>query len=1056
MKKRRKLHINSKVLKGISSIVLSVVLGVTGLNVGALANAVSVNQELITEASDAPETTAEQKEVKAKTALVKQEQVLEAEENTKKAAKVVKELKSLRTTNSSTFLLSDGSKRLELYGADIRYEKNGGVIDYDPSLKQLGINNKSELKKIAQESEIINTKDVEEYAYVNASGDSKQYFPKNMNEKTGIVLEKDDYAITFTPITETENNTQSEFITISDNSVDGNNITYTKENNEVEYKYISLPKGVKEEIILNEEPQTNVFSFDFNIPGMELKQEENSKSVQIIDSKTKTAVAYISAPNIKDVNGDVTYDDVCYEIEEATNGQCVLKVVVDEKYLKDSEGKYPIVIDPTILWMDSYLESASLTDMPYITSINMKNAEMMQVQNKCNTYGPYVNTEKYCYIDTSSLTSGRSFVGSIDKLEYSYIEKANLRLVEYESNEFVNGNVKQTFTPGNVEVRPIEGEWTPDTVTWSNHPDMSDEVLATFQCTAKPLTEHTVDITKWARSVISKKRPNYGLALRAKETNTGDTFYSGRMNYVNGTDVYMKIEITYRDTGRYYGIPGVYLPTGNYSETTTDMSVQSVMGSIALTRTYNSLQADSPSMVGKGFSFCYAMRVIQKKDYVLIIMPDGAVWSFEQHYGGYRGVDNRGKLTLENGTFKLKMLDSTEYCFNESGYLKCVKDINQNQINIVTYSNGNIDFIEDDNGMKVVFSYTNNLLTKLEQKKGNTVLESVEYSYENNCLTKVKYLGGQEKHYEYDLNGKLSTVWMSGTNNANPLKQAAITYYTNGAHNGMVAAITDSINVTSEYTYSFQEYSTIINDSNSADASIRKIKETYDESLAVIKVEDLKNTSANQKVEEVEYVEQEITDPDKPTSSTDKYGNVTRYEYNDDNENLTKTTYPDGSTEESVYDQNTNNLLKFTDRNGLVTENTYNTDGNLISTKCGGIQTATYTYYAEATYGIAGLVKTETDDHGNTTTYEYDNKGNVTRITQKIDGTNHITKNTYDDKGQLIKEENATGICTEYDYNPAGAVYREIVSDSQGENMQVTCTRHDVLGRVIQVVFVTI
>ena len=44
--------------------------------------------------------------------------------------KVVKELKDERTKNSNTYLMSDGSKKLEWYGDDIRYKENGKWKDY--------------------------------------------------------------------------------------------------------------------------------------------------------------------------------------------------------------------------------------------------------------------------------------------------------------------------------------------------------------------------------------------------------------------------------------------------------------------------------------------------------------------------------------------------------------------------------------------------------------------------------------------------------------------------------------------------------------------------------------------------------------------------------------------------------------------------------------------------------------------------------------------------------------------------------------------------------------
>ena len=56
---------------------------------------------------------------------------------------------------------------------------------------------------------------------------------------------------------------------------------------------------------------------------------------------------------------------------------------------------------------------------------------------------------------------------------------------------------------------------------------------------------------------------------------------------------------------RYFGISGIHSPTGNFSQSFTDMTVPTVLGDLMFTRTYNSLNYEA-SNVGKGFSLCTA------------------------------------------------------------------------------------------------------------------------------------------------------------------------------------------------------------------------------------------------------------------------------------------------------------------------------------------------------------------------------------------------------------------------------------------------------------------
>ncbi len=1026
----------------------------------------------------------------------------EKQSKTEKEPTVVKELEDLRTADSSTYLLSNGFKRVEYYSDNIRYEEDGNYIDYNPVLKRMDETEKNQLREQTSDS-----KNIGDYIYTNKSGDAKQYFPKSLKD-TGILLEKNERAIHFVPVIQAdgkepsadekenynkadketeekqedkepesgektnqkteedlqENKSENKTAEITDTEntdieikeTDRNEIIYEDKKGDIAYKYISNHNGIKEEIILNQKPKDNVFRFEIKAEGIKLKPTEYDKTIRFIDKKTKKQIAYIDEPNIKDKMGKTSYSEVGYKLKKIAEDKYELRVVVDKEYLE--KAQYPVVIDPTVVWFESYIPSAALSNMPYTTSTNMRNTSFMEVQNKCNHVGPYEGTEKYCYIDTSGVLGGSAIAGHPQHLDDMYIEKATLRLTEYEKNGYTpyQGNLIP-WTPGTVEVRHIEGEWSADTLTWNEHPEMGDKVWAEFQCTGVKYTYHYIDLTDWARAVVSGKTPNYGLALRAKEENTGDTFYSEKYNLItddegNQKATYVYLTIDYRDAGRYYGIDGVYAPTGNYAETSSDMSVQTVLGDISISRTYNSLNAHKQTTIGKGFDMNYGMRIEAKSKYVRGIMPNSSRWNFENDgCGGYISLGNKGTLTYTDNKYKLVTIDMTEYGFDTNGYLAYIRDYQGNQLNIRTDSNGKVKTITDSSGTLIQFTYTGNKLTKAEEVKNGTVIQEVSYIYNGDYLIKVIYPEKLETHYEYT-DGRLSKISNSGENNEGKLKSLGISYYSDGSYAGMVKTVENTIGGKSTYTYDFANHTTTVNDSNIDNASIRKMRYTYNDSLAVTKEEDLKMATSNQQVSEVGYGNTSSTniDPDRPLSSTDQYGNITRYEY-DDNGNLTKTTYPDGSTETATYDEDTNDVLTSTDRNGLLTENTY-TDGLLTQVKTGGLVTAAYSYYPEITYGIEGLVKQETDDHGNITEYEYDTKGNVTKTKQIIDGVSHDTTNTYDNKGQLIKTVDPEGVRTEYIYNGAGAVLLTKVMDKNGQNIQFTRNVHDALGREIQVI----
>lgn len=98
-------------LKRVVSLILVVTLVVTGLNLDTMADSIYAAQRNE-----------------------------EAESNAKKAKKKITEVRELtgeRTENTNTYLMSDGSKKLEVFGENIRYKEKGRWKEYDNSLNEL-------------------------------------------------------------------------------------------------------------------------------------------------------------------------------------------------------------------------------------------------------------------------------------------------------------------------------------------------------------------------------------------------------------------------------------------------------------------------------------------------------------------------------------------------------------------------------------------------------------------------------------------------------------------------------------------------------------------------------------------------------------------------------------------------------------------------------------------------------------------------------------------------------------------------------------------------------
>lgn len=459
--------------------------------------------------------------------------------NTNNEPYVVKELKEYRTTNSTTYLLSDGSRKIEMSEINTRYEENGKLIDYNPDLKKLTDEKEIEEKVHSK----ISKNKLDEYVYSNIAGDAKHYFPKELGENKGILMVKDDCVISFAPVMQscetddvvlgqyqnamkTTETADSRYLENSE--VEENSISYINKQMNVEYKYTSYSSYLKEEIILSSIPSDNKFEFLINIPNMKIEIKEANSSIQIIDEKTNNSVAYIAQPNIKSKNRELSYDDVKYEIEKQQDEKYILRVVVDEHYLNSPNTEYPVIIDPTVVWIDSYLESATVSSFSGNVNTNIKNTDTLEVQYYGRNFVPFKGTEFRSYIKTT----GSPLSGSMEQFYGSKIESAELKIVEH--NDLTSG-------AGIIEVRTPESSWNINTITWNNQPEVGSRIWSEFSCEGIKNKVHYVDLTDWAQAIADKKINNYGLILKAKEKGTRVYFYSSSFENVN----YMRLSIIY-------------------------------------------------------------------------------------------------------------------------------------------------------------------------------------------------------------------------------------------------------------------------------------------------------------------------------------------------------------------------------------------------------------------------------------------------------------------------------------------------------------------------------
>ena len=1093
MKKNRRIQLKRSMLKSTCAVVLSMALAVTGLNVDGICNVEADSQEAVQ--NELKITAAQKEEARKEDAKVREKlkQTKISREKNKKAA-VVKELKNLRTTNSTTYLLSNGSRKLEIYGEDIRYKENGKYVDYDPSLKKISKSEEKELK----EQKVTKDKDTAgDYAYVNTAGDAKHYFPENLDEDSAVVMTKKNHVISFAP----------KFFTplkIEKKSIKEDNLTYS-DGRAVSYQYTSLKNGVKEEIILHEKPETNIFEFKLNLPGMKMEMFEGSKEIRISDKKTKKLAACISEPNIQDADGKLTYEEVHYEIEKDKSGEYILKVVADKDYLNSEKTKYPVTIDPTVWWVNDRLESANVSNLQYSLNVNIKNLTTIRIHNKGIVH--YPNTEDVCYIDTSGIDKNNALVGSTGTFYGSDIKEACLSITETGNTYRVGSSGVGTFTSGHIEVRTPTGTWSPDTITWNNHPPMGEKVWSQFECTGIADTHHEVDLKDWAQAVADRSIENTGLALKCVEEGTGANFYSSsfqNQHYMSLSIIYENPHIgekdiyTYEDFSTPNGSGRIELSQGNFLYRQEDVALPTPQLGLEISRTYNSRNTEQ-SNFGIGWTCEYDARIADYATKSLTYIDGtGAIYGFGMQQGTNWVCNENPDLSVEiNSSTQTRVISATETkpsstvnftseyiitdkdkvkrYFDAAGRLCLIEEANGTFIYIKYHSNfGLIESIHSSKGQKIGFEFAYSggdyFISKTTLADGS----SFNYTYTGKRLTKVTHKGADGNeivyNYEYNSNGQMSRI----------IDAMGTAYRIEYDGNSVSSAIYPDNSRIDVYT-NYEPLKTRVYTKNPNNMILHYEEYEFDVDGKVLKTtKDSGNVSTysydgslvTNTTEEVQYheLQNNIVKTITPTgevgdkhleevmsydarsnikTETDEEGNVTEYSYDDavnpDLVTKIKVTNQGGKVIlEDLYEyDNKGNLIQDVDYiEKTVTKYIYDNDGNVTESTETLVDKDTNLSNVSSTALSKGL-----ENSKDTATYDQDGNTKTSSVTS---GTiNQTEQNTYDDLGRIATTTDEKNIVSSYAYDEFGRV-KSTTTTIPDKTPETTMTVYDLNGRVTE------
>jgi RHS repeat-associated protein len=344
---------------------------------------------------------------------------------------------------------------------------------------------------------------------------------------------------------------------------------------------------------------------------------------------------------------------------------------------------------------------------------------------------------------------------------------------------------------------------------------------------------------------------------------------------------------------------------------------------------------------------------------------------YKDREGNFRQYDSLGRLISfgsRYGTVGILKYESQEVS-NASG----IYDRANTLVFQFEYDeNGNLVKVQDQNNRKVVYGYTEDLLT--------TVTDALD----------------QVSSYAYDSAGNLVKTIDAQGRTIEILYQA----------NSWPVAVTDDTGADLRFLYSYDDdnvtyYARIIFASG-------KIREVWTDNLGRTTRVDVNGRT----IKQILYDGLDLV-------TTDEKGNQTRIEY-DEQENLTRIVYPDTAQVSYTYDLRFNKITGITDQFGRVTQIEYDDQGNAVQkTEAKDTEDERVTSF---TYDELGRVLTRTlgaDDvtEEAVTTFTYDALGNLESLTDPM-GTPWYLE--YDVMGNLLKYEDTRGNQWTFAYDALG------------------------------------
>ena len=490
----------------------------------------------------------------------------------------------------------------------------------------------------------------------------------------------------------------------------------------------------------------------------------------------------------------------------------------------------------------------------------------------------------------------------------------------------------------------------------------------------------------------------------------------------------------------------VKLPNAEYVQSSVDMQVKVLGGSIALERYWgngkwylnptwanlrlisDSLDESIKTVDRAGTLFARTGDTDLYEANYSYIRKNQEGWRWYDRDGNWATYDAAGRITAYGNANNIRV----DFILDEEGRRTGVRDHHGNAVYTFVYDQAErLTGATDSFGRTVQYHWSGDLLEKVTDVLGH----EWQYKYDSNgqLIERIEPDGGSIK-VAYAYSTPAPKPAMSSGKNAGQIESGSVvtTNYADAeakiARVGRMTGKTGAVTLWhSDYDRAKKQYSINVEDANGKQSSV--VYDAYGRRL-----------SASVNGELQERVER---DGSFQTKTWNARGIATTVQY-DHSHRPIKTIHADGTVESYEYDETLNKPVRYTNPQGTVTAMEYNSQGDI--TKLVLAQGLPEQRIASWTYDTLGQPIQITYGDGQdqiTLTQSYDEDGNVNSIT---DANGNTYQYIYNKLGMMTSVTNPLGNVWTMEYNDAGYP----VSSTDPLNLTVHYTT-DALGRITQV-----